>query len=428
MTRIYSLLLIISLISANSVFAQTNNTETALQFISSLASSKYDEALSNTSVDFKTKVSTEAIAKIWNGLNEQFGKYETLVIPDSIDKNATPLTLQTTFQHYVVPLTFHFNTAHELVGFFIQQTPKVRSNVSKSPANFPEEEVKIKVKGGIIGGTIMTPKNPQKGMPIALIIAGSGPTNRNGNNPYGVRSNTYLLLAEALADNGIASFRYDKRLVGESVHFESNQNKVVFNDFVEDAVFLGRFLKSRKDFGKLYVIGHSEGSNIGMLAAQHLNPAAFISIAGPGENLAKILETQLLPQPHLADEARPIINLLKKGQTVKNVPPELNGLFDSSIQSFIISSFKVEPLAEIQKLTAPILLVAGTTDLQVPLSHAEKLKQANPKATLLLIKNMNHVLKTAPINQQANLKTYTDPGLPLNTDLVIGLVNFLNNI
>ncbi|MFC6102672.1 alpha/beta hydrolase [Olivibacter domesticus] len=424
-TRIYSLLLIVLLIDASSLFAQINNMETASQFISSLASSKYDDALNNTSVDFKAKVSTEAMAKIWNGLNEQFGRYETLVIPDSIDKNATPLTLSATFQHYIVPLTFHFNAAHELVGFFIQQTPKVRSNVSKSPANFPEEEVKIKVKGGIIGGTIMTPKNPQKGMPIALIIAGSGPTNRNGNNPYGAQSNTYLLLAEALADNGIASFRYDKRLIGESAHFENNQNKVVFNDFVEDAVILGQFLKSRKDFGKLYIIGHSEGSNIGMIAAQQLNPAAFISIAGPGENLAKILETQLLTQPHLADEAKPIINLLVQGKTVKKVPPELNGLFDSSIQPFIISSFKVEPLAEIKKLTMPILLVAGTNDLQVPFNHAEKLKQANPKAVLLLIKNMNHVLKTAPASQQANLKTYANPNLPLNTDLIIGLINFL---
>ncbi|HWV73489.1 MAG TPA: DUF3887 domain-containing protein, partial [Pseudosphingobacterium sp.] len=177
MTRLYSLILIISSIVANNLFAQTNNTETALQFISSLASSKYEEALNNTSVDFKAKVSSEAIAKTWSGLNAQFGKYETMAIPDSTDKNATPLTLQATFQHYIVPLTFHFNAAHELVGFFIQQTPKVRSNVSKSPANFPEEEVKIKVKEGIISGSIMTPKNPQKGMPVALIIAGSGPTN-----------------------------------------------------------------------------------------------------------------------------------------------------------------------------------------------------------------------------------------------------------
>lgn len=425
MHKVFLSLLLLITVNSQTVQAQQSNTKTALEFLSFLSSSKYEEALNKTTVDFKAKLSVGALSKTWSGLNKQFGPYETVLVPDSMARDVTPLTLQTTFQDYVVPITFHFNATHEIIGFFIQQTPKLRSTVGKSPASFPEEEIKIKVNGGIIGGTIMTPKNPLKDMPVALIIAGSGPTDRNGNNPYGVQANTYLLLAEALADNGIASFRYDKRLIGESVNFNDSQDKVVFSDFVEDAVTLGNFLKDRREFGKLYLIGHSEGSNIGIVASEQLKPNAFVSLCGPGENLSTIIENQLLSQPELGKKAKPIINLLKQGKTTTNIPAELNSLFAPSIQPFIISSFKVNPVEEIKKLSLPLLIIGGTTDLQVPINHAQELKQANPKATLLLVKNMNHVLKTAPSTIDANLATYKNPKLPLNTDLVIGLVNFL---
>lgn len=390
-----------------------------------MADSSYMEALDLTSADFKAKVNPTTLLQLWKGLNQQFGAFERVELPDSIANNDNSLILQTTFKDYIVPLTFHFNAGGDIRGFVVQQQPKIRANTSKSPANFPEEELKIKVNGGIISGTLMTPKNLQARTPVVLIIAGSGPTDRNGNNLYGVKANSYLLLAEALADNGIASFRYDKRLIGESVNFRASQNNLVFNDFVDDAVILGTFLKNQKKFQRLFIIGHSEGSNIGMIASEQLNPAAFISLCGPGENLSTVLENQLLTQPSLANEATPIINLLKQGKMTNNVPTALNSLFAPAIQPFLISSFKINPEEEIRKLKIPILIVGGTTDLQVPISHAEKLKAANPKATLLLIKNMNHTLKTAPANKEANLKTYSNPNLPLNSDLVIGLVNFL---
>ncbi|QNL47751.1 alpha/beta hydrolase [Olivibacter sp. SDN3] len=427
MIRIYTfIILFLAMGRGSAVNAQTaNHAATAQSFISNLAAADYEQALDLAAAAFKAKVSAESISKIWQQLNQAYGPYESVSLPDSIDQNASPLTIHTTFRDYVVPLTFHFNSEHEIVGFFVQQSPRVRGDVKKSPANFPEEEIKIKVDGGVISGNLMTPKNPQTGMPIALLIAGSGPTDRDGNNAYGLQANSYLLLAEALADNGIATFRYDKRLIGESVNFETSANKVVFNDFVQDAVTLGQFLKGRKDFGKFYIIGHSEGSNIGMVAAQQLHPDAFVSIAGPGENLAEILETQLLPDPNLAKQAKPIIAKLVKGEFVENVPEELNGLFDPSIQAFIISSFQVEPTEEVSKLNVPVLLIGGTADLQVPTINAELLKEANPNARLLLIKGMNHVLKAVGSGKEANLATYKSPGLPLHSDLVIGLVNFL---
>lgn len=421
----FSLFLVSFVILSQAAAAQQNNVEKASEFLSLLAKGQYDEALELTAADFKAKVSTEAIAKLWENLHQQLGPYESAQLSDEADSNASSLALEATFQNYIILFTFSFNANQEIIGFFMPQQPKIREDASKSPSNFPEETVRIKVNGGIISGTIMTPKRVEKSTPVALIIAGSGPTDRNGNNIYGVNSNSYLLLAEALADNGIASFRYDKRLVGQSTPFDIGQEKLVFQDFVDDAVYLAQFLKERKDFGKLYLIGHSEGSNIGMLAAQRVQADAFISITGPGEHLATILENQLVAQPELAKQAKPIIDLLKQGKTTNNVPPALNGLFAPVIQNFIISSFQIDPTAEIQQLSIPILIIGGTTDLQVPIEHAKRLKEANPKASLLLIKNMNHVLKTAPAEKEANLSTYRNANIPLNSDLIIGLVNFL---
>lgn len=425
MRRFFSLFLLSIIFSSQVLYAQQSNAEKATEFLSLLAANKYDDALNLTAADFKAKVSSEAIAKLWENLHQQLGPYESAQLADEADKEASSLALEATFKNYIILFTFSFNTNQEIIGFFMPQQPKIREDAGKSPSNFPEETIRIKVNGGIISGTLMTPKRVEKNMPVALIIAGSGPTDRNGNNIYGVHSNSYLLLAEALADNGIASFRYDKRLVGQSTPFDVGQEKMVFQDFVDDAVYLAQFLKGRKDFGKLYLIGHSEGSNIAMLAAQHVQVDAFISIAGPGEHLSTILENQLVAQPELAKQAKPIIDLLKQGKTTNNIPSALNSLFAPAIQNFIISSFQIDPSAEIQKLSIPILIVGGTTDLQVPIRHAERLKEANPKATLLLIKNMNHVLKTAPAEKEANLNTYTNANIPLNSDLVIGLVNFL---
>jgi len=420
------ILLFLSAFHISCCLAQTNSIVTT-NFIDQLAKEDYQSALNFTDVAFKAKVTPTSLESIWKKLNQAYGAYEGYQAP-SPKENANPLTLDVTFKQYIVPLTFHFNVDHEIVGFFVQQTPKLRGSTSRSPALFPEEEVKVKVNGGIISGSLMTPKNPVTGMPVVLIIAGSGPTDRNGNNPYGVNANPYLLLAEALADNGIASFRYDKRLVGESNGFSPEQNKVVFQDFVDDAVYLCQFLSGRKEFGKLFILGHSEGANIGLLASQRVNPAAFISLCGPGENLSSVIETQLLGQPALSAQAKPIIAQLREGKQVDSIPDSLKGLFDPSIQPFIISSFKIEPTEEIKKLHIPVFLIGGTTDLQVPMWHAEKLKATKPDATLLLIQGMNHVLKRAPVNQAANLATYKNPRLPLNRDLVIGLVNFLTAI
>lgn len=285
-------------------------------------------------------------------------------------------------------------------------------------------DVTLHTPTGDIQGTLLIP--PSKGkIPVALLIAGSGPTNRNGNNPM-MKNNALKMLAEALYKNGIASLRYDKRGIGASKQAGLMESKLRFGQYINDAEGWADQLKQNRKFKSIVVIGHSQGSLIGMIVAQ--NPAVdkFISLEGAGEPINVVLRRQLESQPEqVKNLALPILDSLENGHKVKNVPPMLYTLFRPSIQSYWMSWFSYHPQKEVAKLHKPVLIVQGTTDIQVSQTDAENLKKADPSAKLLIIKGMNHILKNAPANRQENIKTYYEPDLPLNKELVAGVVKFI---
>ena len=83
------------------------------------------------------------------------------------------------------------------------------------------------------------------------------------------------------------------------------------------------------------------------------------------------------------------------------------------------------PQTEIKKLKIPILILQGSTDIQVSVDDAEKLHVANGKSTLKIITGMNHILKKAPQNRIENLATYSKPTLPLATILMTEIIKFI---
>ncbi|MPM57329.1 hypothetical protein SDC9_104151 [bioreactor metagenome] len=287
---------------------------------------------------------------------------------------------------------------------------------------FIEIGITLQTSTGEIFGTLTIPRRPDK-IPVALIIAGSGPTDRDGNNPM-MKNNSLKILATELSKNGIATLRYDKRGVADSKAAAKSEKDLRFDDYVSDAKEWIYLLKKDNRFSEVTIIGHSEGSLIGMLAGMSINK--FISIAGFGQSADKILKEQLSSQPKVVqDLSFPIIDSLKHGNTIETVPPMLNSLFRPSVQPYMISWFKYDPQDEIKKLSIPVLILQGTNDIQVGVENARKLSNANPKAELFLITDMNHILRITDGDRQANLATYSNCNLPIAEELVKAITDFI---
>lgn len=287
-----------------------------------------------------------------------------------------------------------------------------------------EEIVILKTATGEIEGTLTMPEEKLP-VPVALIIAGSGPTDRNGNNPM-MTNNSLKMLSIELAKKGIASLRYDKRGIAASQKSGVNEADLRFDMYINDAVDWVELLKQNKNFYQVVVIGHSEGSLIGMVASQKENVNKFISIAGAGQAADMIIREQLKAQPpFVLEQSTPILDELVKGNTVENVPQILFSLFRPSVQPYMISWFKYDPQVEIAKLKKPILIVQGTTDIQVCIDDAKRLQVANPAAKMILIDGMNHIFKYAVADRMRNFQTYSQPELPINAEMVVTIGNFI---
>ncbi|SFE89024.1 alpha/beta hydrolase [Thermoflexibacter ruber] len=286
-----------------------------------------------------------------------------------------------------------------------------------------EEIVKIDK----IEGTLLIP-DAKKTVPVVLIIAGSGPTDRNGNSGIGITAQSYKLLAEDLAKNGIASLRYDKRGIGKSAEAGMKEDSLRFEHYIDDAVAWVNFLGKDKRFNKIVILGHSEGSLIGMVAAQKSKANSYISVAGAGRPIDEIILQQVKDQKqpeNIVNDISGLFAQLKEGKLIENPNPLYFSLFHPSVQRYMISWLKYNPQAEIKKLTIPTLIVQGTTDIQVAESEAKLLKDAKPDAQYLLIEKMNHILKTSSTDRAENIATYSKADLPLAEGLVSGLVQFI---
>jgi alpha/beta superfamily hydrolase len=284
--------------------------------------------------------------------------------------------------------------------------------------------IELQTSSGTICGTLLVPTNIHTKIPVALIIAGSGPTDRDGNNPV-MKNNSLKLLAESLANKGIASIRYDKRGVGASKQAAKSESALKFDDYIQDAVGWIDLVKQENLFSKIIVIGHSEGSLIGMNAAKYAN--GFISLSGAGNSADFILKDQLSAQgKQIQDMCFPIIDSLKAGKLVSNINPILNSLFRESVQPYMISWFKHNPQADLAQLNYPCLIVQGDNDLQVSIMEAKLLAAVSDKHKLVIIEKMNHVLKTIDSRARAvNLTAYSNPTMPISRALTEAIVNYI---
>lgn len=286
------------------------------------------------------------------------------------------------------------------------------------------EDLVLKTETGDIFGQLVYPEENNQ-VPLVIIIAGSGSTDMDCNTPM-FKTNSYKYLAEELANNNIASLRFDKRGIAKSKDAMNSEPELRFGNYVDDVVGWIKWLKNERDFSKLFIAGHSEGSLIGMLAAQKTDISGYISISGVGKPASEIIKEQLKSQPPMVQQdSAPIIESLLAGNTVPDVKPYLMSLFRPSVQSYLISWFKYDPRLEIEKLKVPVLIIQGTTDIQVPVENAELLHQAAKQSELRIIEGMNHILKDAPVDRQQNMASYGQTELPVNVEITTVIEDFI---
>ena len=283
---------------------------------------------------------------------------------------------------------------------------------------------------GPLKGTLLMPASKPKA--TIVIIPGSGPTDRDGNNPMGVSGGTYRLLAEGLAADGIATVRIDKRGMFASAAAIPNANDVTIADYAADAHRWAKAARAATGAPCVWLLGHSEGGLVAMAAAQ--DPAdicGLVLIAAPGRKLADVIREQLRANPANApilDQALSALDSLEAGRRVDTgaMNPALLPLFGPQVQGFLISLFSYDPARLVGAVAKPVLIVQGERDLQVSVADAHRLAAADPKARLVLVPTANHVLKAvASDDRSANLATYGNPDLPLAPGIVDAIAAFV---
>ncbi|RCT54853.1 S9 family peptidase [Winogradskyella sp. KYW1333] len=275
-----------------------------------------------------------------------------------------------------------------------------------------------------IDGTLLIPEQNEANK-LAIIIAGSGPTDRNGNQNFLI-NNSLKKLAEELTNNGIATFRYDKRIV-KQIRQGNLDNNIKFDDFINDASDVITHFKTSNQFSEIFVIGHSQGSLVGMIASQD-KVNGFVSLAGTGQNIGDVIIEQINnTAPMLKEDTEQVVSILKAGKTTNDYPLALSSMFSKDIQPFMISWMAYNPTNIINSLNCPVLIVNGTKDLQVSVKEAELLKRANDNSNIVIIEKMNHVLIEIEGDDLENSKSYNESFRKISPTLIENITNFIKS-
>lgn len=293
-------------------------------------------------------------------------------------------------------------------------------------------ETYLKAPGpkGALKGTMLAPETAQA--PAVLIIPGSGPTDRDGNNPLGIKGAPYRLLAEGLAAKGIASVRIDKRGMFGSRRAIADPNAVTVADYAADVHAWIGVVRKETGGSCVWVAGHSEGGLVALTSSESpRNICGLILLAAPGRPVGEVLREQVranLGGTPLYGQALSGIAALEKGRHVNSggMHPALLQLFRPEIQRFLISMMAADPARLAANFHKPILIMQGQRDMQVSVSDAEHLKKAAPHAKLVLLPSANHILKAVnSTDRAANLVAYAKPSLPLAPGVVDEIASFI---
>jgi uncharacterized protein len=284
---------------------------------------------------------------------------------------------------------------------------------------------------GPLAGTLLA-AGAGAGAPAMLIIPGSGPTDRDGNSPQGLRAAPYRLLAEALAARGITSVRIDKRGMFGSKAAIPDPNQATIDAYADDVHAWIKVIRARTGARCVWLAGHSEGGMVALAAARRPDGiCGVILIATPGRPFGVIIREQLQALA-LDDESTAQVDAalasLGAGRPVEpaDIPPMLASLFSPAIQPYLIDLMAQDPVGLAAAYRGPMLIVSGGRDIQVSAADAAALRAARPDAESIRLAQMTHVLKQVDSDDRAaNIATYTDPARPLAPGVAEAIAAFV---
>jgi len=412
---------LVTILFASRLFAQAGPPkymQAAAQFEKFYNSDKPDSIFSRFSPELKSAV--PEFAAQTTQLKTQLGSLEKM----EFYKYDSSLALyKASFKNAVFLLNISLNNKDQLTG--LKLSPYI--DEAQEDPSIIESPVLVKTFSSVISGTLTMPKNAAGKIPVVLIIGAAGSIDRDGNGGN-LGANDYKLLAAALGKSGIASVRYDKRMVGQSTT-SAKEKDMRFDDYFEDAFGLIDMLNKDTRFSKVIVLGHGQGSLVGMIVSNDERVNSFISVEGASLGADKILTAQVnktYPK-YLADGFKDVLDTLRRGRINYKVDPGLYTIARPSIQMLIMTWCRYDPQEEIKKVKKPILIIQGSTDLEIDAISAERLKKSKT-SVLAIINGMNYALKEAPLDKDANLATYTKPDLPLKPEFVTTVVDFINKL
>lgn len=290
-----------------------------------------------------------------------------------------------------------------------------------------EERTSVESSGVKLGTTIEIPASPAKA--YALIVPGSGPTDRDGNNYLGIAGSPYKQLADRLAESGISVTRFDKRELSTR---EGDPVQSV-NIYVDDTLALKRYVLERQRVKCLWLIGHSEGGVVAILSAlrEPNGICGLILVGTPGQSLGAILKQQVMNRVG-SSQAQPVnqaIDKLSSGQRVdvRTLPKPFSIMLTDAVQPLLMSELAIDPASLIGKVNKPVLVIHGASDIQIDPANAKLLHQAKPDSEMIILNGMNHVLKSVGTSGSfENFKSYTDPVKPIVAELPIAIAIFIS--
>lgn len=282
------------------------------------------------------------------------------------------------------------------------------------------QELGIETQDSIfISGSLEYANNDQ----LVIFIAGSGPTDRDCNNTGGLKTDAFKMLASFLKEEGISSFRFDKRGIGKSTKVD--ESTMDFQAFVNDVAAIVQYFKS--DFKRIVLLGHSEGALIGSMVGADEIVDAFISVSGTSKRFDEIVMDQLAQYPKLLPMAEKHINEIKNNEELSEVHPLLLSLFRPSLMPYLKSVFAIDPEEEMSSVVKPVLIISGVCDIQVPVEHGKALHKVNDQSKLVIIENMGHAMKELQSDCANATEAYTNPAIALNETFKSAVLEFLKN-